>query len=129
MKSFEDYYLQQVGRGFPVFTGYSHQKGHGLGGILGRLARSALPLLKSGAKALGKQAIYTGAEIVNDALQGEHVKSAARRRVGQAGRRIATDILERTSSRIKPIKRKATPRNVRNRRTKRVKRSLDIFDV
>ncbi|XP_071821543.1 uncharacterized protein F54H12.2-like [Apostichopus japonicus] len=40
--SFEDYYLRQVGRGLPVLTGYHHQKGHGLGGILWRLARSAL---------------------------------------------------------------------------------------
>lgn len=127
--SFEDYYLRQVGRGLPVFTGYHHQRGHGLGGILGRLARSALPFLKSAAKTLGKQALYTGTEIMNDALQGEHIKTSAKRRLGQAGQRMVTSVLEGSTSRRKPLKRKAKPKNVRRQRTKRVKRSLDIFDV
>ncbi|PIK33587.1 hypothetical protein BSL78_29602 [Apostichopus japonicus] len=108
--SFEDYYLRQVGRGLPVFTGYHHQRGHGLGGILGRLARSALPFLKSGAKTLGKQALYTGTEIMNDALQGEHIKTSAKRRLGQAGQRMVTSVLEGSTSRRKPLKRKAKPK-------------------
>ena len=129
MSAIENYYLHQVGHGVPVFKGYPHQRGHGLGGILAGLARSALPFLKKGAKELGKQAIYTGTEIVNDALQGKHIKTAAKRRLGQAGQRMAERVLEGNRPRTKPLKRKASKKTVRTQRVKRAKRSLDIFDV
>ncbi|KAJ8018755.1 hypothetical protein HOLleu_43078 [Holothuria leucospilota] len=120
---------QRVGNGVPVFKGYPNQRGHGLGGILAGLARSALPILKKGAKELGKQVLYTGTEIVNDALQGKHIKTAAKRRLGQAGQRMAERVIEGNRSRTKPLKRKAPKKNVRTQRAKRAKRSQDIFDV
>ena len=70
-KHYEDYYIGQVGRGHPVFTGPRNQRGYGLGGILGGLFRSAMPLLKQGAKTLGREAIRTGVGIAQDALEGK----------------------------------------------------------
>ncbi len=52
----------------PVFTGPRSQKGYGLGGILGGLSRSAMPLIKQGAKTLGREVFNTGIGIAQDAL-------------------------------------------------------------
>ncbi|KAJ8048769.1 hypothetical protein HOLleu_01218 [Holothuria leucospilota] len=63
---------------------------------------------------LGKQALYTGTEIVNDALQEKHIKTAAKRRLGQAGQRMAERVLEGNRSRTKPLKRKASKKNTKS---------------
>jgi hypothetical protein len=55
------YYLdQQQGRGMPVFRGSPWQVGYGLGGLFRSLARRAMPLIKTGAKALGNIALKMG---------------------------------------------------------------------
>jgi len=44
---YEDYYTGQVGGNMPVFRGISHQRGHGLGNVIGGLFRRVvLPSLK-----------------------------------------------------------------------------------
>src|SRR5277367_1051528 len=57
------------------------QEGRGLGSILSSIARSALPLVRSGAKFLGRQALRTGCGIGDDVLSGHSVKSSIRKRV------------------------------------------------
>ena len=79
------YYLEQEGRGVPVFRGspwqMGHgQKGHGLGALFRSVARSAMPLVKRGAKALGNIALNTGANFSSDVLAGKNVKQAAKAR-------------------------------------------------
>ncbi|KAJ8020741.1 hypothetical protein HOLleu_40415 [Holothuria leucospilota] len=54
-RDYEQYYLQQVGNGLPVFHGARVQKGHGLGNILGGLFRSAMPLFQRGLRRLEKK--------------------------------------------------------------------------
>jgi hypothetical protein len=49
-----DYYKPQAGKGYPVFAGRRYQRGHGLGSIFGGLFKAAMPLLKKGAKTLGR---------------------------------------------------------------------------
>ena len=70
--SFNDnYYVSQVGAGISVYHGGELQYENGLGNLLGGLFRSAIPLLKKGAKALRKTALQAGADIVGDVLSGK----------------------------------------------------------
>jgi len=87
-RQYENYYGTQVGRGLPVFTGAQVQRGHGLGNLFSGLVRAAMPLVKSGVKALGKQGMKTGMQIAGDVLGGHNPKQAAKRRVKQAGTRL-----------------------------------------
>jgi hypothetical protein len=56
-RAYHEYYLNQAGRGYPVYVGTRYQRGHGLGSIFGSLFKSAVPLLKRGAKTLGREAL------------------------------------------------------------------------
>ena len=79
--AYEDYYMQQSGNGMPFFQGARLQRGHGIGSFLSGLFRSAWPLIQTGAKALGKQALRTGLQIANDVADGDPIMEAAKRRV------------------------------------------------
>ena len=92
---YESYYVHQTGHGLPIFRGTVAQQGHGIGNILGSLFRSAVPLLKQGAKTLGKEALRTGVEIAGDVLDGRNIKEAARMRTKAAGRRVAHNAVTR----------------------------------
>ena len=77
------YYLDQQGRDMTVFRGspwqIGHgQMGHGLGGLFRSVARAVMPMVKSGAKALGNIALKSGANLVGDVLAGKNVKEAAK---------------------------------------------------
>lgn len=75
-----DKYYSQAGGALPYFRGSLIQEGYGgLGGLIGRLItktiiplatkglmKHAVPMLKRGAKALGKHALKTGAEALID---------------------------------------------------------------
>lgn len=82
---------------FPYYAGAKTQRGHGLGSLLGGLMRVAMPLVKSGAKTLGKQALKTGMRsvksLVRDVAQGQNVKVAAKSALKQAGRDILKDLV------------------------------------
>lgn len=56
----------------------------GLGSIFKGLFRWAVPRLKQGAKALGKKALKTGVNVVQDVLEGENVQAAVTKRGKQA---------------------------------------------
>ena len=89
------YYLNQQ-RGYgssPVFKGAPWQRGYGqvgygLGGLFRSLARAVIPLAKSGAKALGKIALNTGANVLGDVISGKSVKESAKSRVNQAAKDV-----------------------------------------
>lgn len=136
-KRYEDYYTHQVGHGLPVFEGPRTQRGSGLGGLLGGLFRSAVPLLKAGAKTLGRQFLRTGVGIAQDALEGKNIKSAAKARIRSAGTRLTNRALQSLSARAnvgaqrtrsRRLKRKTQGRRVTSVPSKRAKRSLDVFD-
>lgn len=83
-----------------VFTGTRYQRGHGLGSILRSLARVAMPLVKKGAKALGKEALKTAGQVASDAAAGRNIKLAAKQRVMERVREVV------------PLKRKKTHKRV-----------------
>ena len=76
-KAYENYYLSQVGHGMPYFLVARVQQGYGLGNLFSSIAKSVLPLVKKGAKTLGKQVLQSGVEFASDVLHGKNVKQAA----------------------------------------------------
>ena len=115
-------------------------------------ARAAKPMLKSGAKALGKIALTSGVNLLGDALACKNVKEAARaraleganvakmkdvqraQRYAQTGRgRKRSRTRSRSTRRSKSVKRTAKKRRAsvsmtRSKQTKRPKTSpRDIF--
>lgn len=135
----DSYYLKQVGSGLPYYSGSTGlQRGYGLGGLLGGLFRSAMPLLKKGVAAVGKQALQTGMEIVGDVAGGQNIKRVAKKRVSQAGKKMGAQLAQRMQKEAKSrgsttrkrsgIKRKAVAQNVRLASNKRRRKTYnDIF--
>ena len=136
------YYLdQQQGHGMPVFsgspwqTGYGHQMGYGIGGLFHSVARAVMPMVKSGAKALGNIALKSGANFVGDVLAGKNVKEAAKARTLEAAnvakRKVINKMKSQTGSgkRAKRTgkKRKVSTSTTRNNQTKKRKTAQDIF--
>jgi hypothetical protein len=134
------YYLdQQQGHGMPVFSGspwqagYGHQKGaghqmgYGIGGLFCTVAKSVMPMVKSGAKALGNIALKGGADFVGDVLAGKNVKEAAKARTVEAAnvakRKAINKLKSQTGSgkRAKRTakKRKASTSTARSNQTKK----------
>ena len=88
----------------PVFAGPGSQRGYGLGGMLSGLFRTAVPFLKrsaaSLAKEVGKEALTTGAGILEDVMAGQNIKRAATRRGKAAGRRLTQKALTGVKKRL-----------------------------
>ena len=113
-RAYEHYYLNQVGRGGTYFSGSRYQSGYGgLSGIFNAISKTVMPLLKSGAKAIGKQALKSGVGFASDVLQGKNMKQAAIDRAKAAG----SNLLQRA------VKRKNPPRVQKRKR----RRKKDIF--
>ncbi|KAK2171498.1 hypothetical protein NP493_1059g00013 [Ridgeia piscesae] len=137
--NYNDYYTRQVGGALPFFVGAKVQRGHGLGSLLGGLLRSAAPLIRRGAVAVGKRALRTGMQIADDVMTEQNIKQAAKRRVTDAGKDLLRSLATaagppgvRTQSKKRqrrPIKRAATtlPTSVVKRRRKG-QTPRDIFD-
>ena len=110
----QSYYANQGGSGVPVYGGIKFQRGYGLGNVLGSLVRSAVPLLKQGAKAVGKRALKAGLNIAQDALTSK------------------TRVVKRRVKKRKPAtKRKAPGKRHQSGKRRRVGQTTirrDIFD-
>jgi len=91
-KAHEDYYVNQAASCMPFFAGPQQQKGYGLGGVSASTVRAVLPLVKSGARAIGREALRSGMQFTSDVLEGKNLKPAAVRRAKQAG----SNLLKRT---------------------------------
>ena len=83
---YEDYYVKQAGSGLPVFSGASFQKEYRIGSVFGSIGRVVLPLRKSRAKAVGKEALKSGTQFLGDILEENNVKQAAATRAKAAGK-------------------------------------------
>ena len=127
----------QRGMGIPVFRGAAMQRGHGLGSLVKGLFRTATPLLKKGAMALGREAMTTGMNIMQDTLSGQSFKKAAKRNVSKAGKRLAHKALDGVKrkaqtggARFLLVKKKqrGKKRVIRAKGTRAKRRRFDIFD-
>jgi len=90
---FQSYYDQQAkgfnNPSFPIYRSgihWSQQYGYGLGGILARLFRTTVvPLLKKGAKTVGKRVLETGAKVAHDVIvDRQDLGSSVRKRAREA---------------------------------------------
>jgi len=87
---YEDYYTGQVGGNMPVFRGSRHQRGHGLGNVIGGLFRPVvLPFLKKNKKTLIRNVMKIGMEVADDVLEGQSLKSSVKKRLPQGIKRAA----------------------------------------
>lgn len=93
MSHYVHYYDVQAGGGIKgvrnVFVGSSFQRGSGIGSFLGSILRQITPYLLSGAKAVGKEAVRTGLNVVKDvASSGVNFKEAFETRAKESGRNL-----------------------------------------
>lgn len=86
----KNYYRSQIqyGRGMPdIYDGSSLQVGHGFGDILSTISKYTKPfikpLIKKGVKKLGKSAVNTGANILEDIIDGKNLKNSAKKRTAE----------------------------------------------
>lgn len=97
MKKPQPEIYQQGFGNLPSFIGYApYQRGAGLGNIFASLFRRLLPILKPVAKAVGKQALSTGASIAADVVQGRDLKESAI----EHGKEAAGNLLQQASDGI-----------------------------
>lgn len=127
VSSFEDYYTRQAGHGLAYYKGVAHQRGNGLGGIFRSMFRMVLPLFKSGAKAIGKQALKSGVDIANDYMQGKDVRNAARERMKEAAKSLTDKASTKVKSMVGGHKRKRQPSKRIIRKKFRKVCASDIF--
>ena len=91
---YDEYFNNQIGCGYSTGIGRvyigSYQRGHGgVGRFLAGLFRRVLPLLKSGAKTLGKEAVRTGINVVNDVTtQNKPISEAFQNRIRESARNL-----------------------------------------
>jgi hypothetical protein len=75
---------KQAGHGLPGFQGVQYQRGNGLGALFKGLFRMIFPIAKTVGKAVGRQALITGTDVVADVLGGRPFEEAVKAQ-GKAG--------------------------------------------
>ncbi len=71
------FWQKQLQRGGgPGFQGYSYQRGSGIGSILRGIMRFILPVATQAGRAIGRQALRSGASAATDILAGDDPKEA-----------------------------------------------------
>lgn len=68
-----------------VYVGSSGQRGHGVGSFLGGLLRRSLPMIMKGLKAVGRESVHTGLNVLGDVAGGRPLKYSLKNRVKEAG--------------------------------------------
>jgi len=86
--------------GMPVFVGRRHQRGHGIGNVLGSLLRNVVgfvgsrgvDFLKQNRQAAVRNIIRTGLDIAKDVTGGKKVKEALKTRIPQGIKQTASEL-------------------------------------
>jgi hypothetical protein len=123
--NYTQYYLRQAeGHGVPAEVFRYTQKGAGIGSYLGGLFRRVFPLLRSGVKAVGKEALSTGVNLLKDVFGGRSLGESVGARVTEAGtnlsRKVGTKLQGMVGSGYKMRKRKRRAQSKRNTKTRKV---------
>ncbi|GBM39885.1 hypothetical protein AVEN_250209-1 [Araneus ventricosus] len=104
--SFEEYYTQQAGNRLSYYKGVSLQKGSGLGGIFKSFYRIILPIFKSRAKTVEKQALRSAIDVSNDLMQGKEMKASAKQSAKEAAKILTEKAADKTKTMAGGNKRK-----------------------
>ncbi len=124
-KFWRTYYLQQAqqtGHG-AAFAGMPYQRGGGLGSIFRGLFRAILPVAKSVGRAVGKQALRTGAAVASDMADGANFKESIKKHgregvksfmktVTQGGGKLGQAPKKRQAKTIKAPRKRGSTSNV-----------------
>jgi len=86
---------EQVGYGFSGFKGTPYQRGAGLGSFFRSLFRMAVPLLRSTASHVGKQALVTGANIAQDVSEGRSINESFQKHARRGVAKLAKTAFEK----------------------------------
>jgi hypothetical protein len=140
MDSLADFYIHQGGGGGserqdelfgPVYVGSPYvQRGHGIFSFLAGIFRALKPLAIRGAKALGREALSTGAQILTDIRNKQPemtVKDIVADRLTNSAQRLVTKL--KGGSRKRKRETPNTPRNKKKASPKKRGESIkgDIF--
>ena len=101
-------------------------RGRGIGSVLSGLFRTAVPLLKSGGKAILKEGAKTGLQVAQDLLAGKNFGTAIKRRGKGAGQRL----VKKAIGQFKPPAPPGEPavKRIKKRKAPKRKTKPDIFD-
>ena len=130
MDRYTRYYVNQSGGGDigPVYrASFRMQRGNGIGSFFRGLFRFVKPLLYSGAKAVGKEALKTGSNIITDILNKEPeqpVGNIFKTRFSEAKGNLEDKIKKMTGSGL-GLKRKRKPKKPQSQGKRR--KVKDIF--
>lgn len=99
---YQAYFDHQAGGGNAISSGISriyvgspYQRGHGIGKFLGGLFRKAIPLLARGGKAIGREALRTGLNVLGDVARAVPLKESIHRRVKETGGNLKRKVEEK----------------------------------
>lgn len=136
-QDYNSYYNLQAGGNLPYFTGSTIQTGHGIGSMLAKVFKgTVLPIMKKGAKVVGKELLNTGLSVVGDVISGENFKSAAKKNLVNSGKNLLGSLTSSLINPKPPVKRKSKAnqkrqstktKHVQKSRNKRRKLTSDIF--
>lgn len=110
MDIYSDYFEAQTGAGARtghggishVYVGSPNQRGHGIGSFLGGLFRRIIPLLKQGARTVGKEALRTGINVASDVMDsGLHPREAFKTRLRESGQNLKRKAEEKIDTLMK----------------------------
>ena len=90
MSLYIQYYDDQVGDGVRnVFSGSTYRRGRRVGAWLGGLFRKMLPYISSGVKAVGKETLRAGINVLDDVTNnGANFKEAVKLRAKESGKNL-----------------------------------------
>lgn len=80
--------MKQAGSGIGGFSGNRYQKGDGFFGRF--VSGSILPLIKKVLPYLGRQALATGSDVLNDVAEGQKLGESIKKRLRETGDKINT---------------------------------------
>lgn len=99
MNVYDIYYQNQIGNGrgvSNVYVGAPRMRGHGLGSWFSGIFRSAMPLLTKAARAVGKEALRTGVNILDDVTENRmSFKESFDNRMNESGRNLKRKATEK----------------------------------
>lgn len=94
---YQHYYSRQAGTGVGIiYRGVPYQRGHGIGSFLGGLFRSVFPLLKSGAKAVGTEALNAGMGLISDMINARPLNESVKTHL----KNITTNLKRKADNKI-----------------------------
>ena len=117
VKAYENYYLNQLGHGNLYFSGGHLQQDYKLGNIFSAISKTIVPLIKSGAKANGKQTLKSGVGFASVVIKEKNVKQAAI----DCEKAADLSLLHHV---VAPKRKDMTPKVQKKRR----KKNLEVFD-